>query len=45
MFGKKKKTVETETPLRPKEVKAGSDEGSGVRVGDQNDPNRIVVMK
>lgn len=46
MFGKKKKQAQTEEkPLTPKAVMAGSDEGSNVLVGDQNDPNRIVVMK
>ncbi len=45
MFGKKKKAVEEEKPLKPKAVMAGSDEGSNVIVGDQNDPNRKVVMK
>ncbi len=45
MFGKKKKEVKKEEPLKPKAVMAGSDEGSNVIVGDQNDPNRIVVMK
>lgn len=44
-FWKKKKQEETKTVLKPKEVTPGNDEGSGVRVGDQNDPNRIVVMK
>ena len=46
MFGRKKKQVKTEEkPLTPKAVMAGSEEGSNVLVGDQNDPNRIVVMK
>ena len=46
MFGKKKKETKVEEkPLRPKAVMAGSNEGSNVLVGDQNDPNYIVVMK
>lgn len=46
MFGRKKKAAQKEEkPLTPKAVMAGSEEGSNVLVGDQNDPNRIVVMK
>ena len=47
MFGRKKdkKAKKEEVPLRPKAVMAGSDEGSNVIVGDQNDPTYIVVMK
>ena len=45
MFGKKKRVKEEETKLKPKAVMAGSDEGSNVIVGDQNDPNRKVVQK
>lgn len=45
MFGKKKKVKEEEPVLKPKAVMAGSDEGSNVIVGDQNDPNRKVVQK
>lgn len=46
MFGKKKKETEVkEKPQTPKAVMAGSNEGCNVFVGDQNDPNRIVVMK
>lgn len=47
MFGRKKdKKIHVDEPIvRPQPVMAGSDEGSNVIVGDQNDPNRIVVMK
>lgn len=47
MFGRKKeeKVIVQEKPLTPKAVMAGSDEGSNVLIGDQNDPNRVVVMK
>ena len=46
MFGKKKaKETEPEMKAAPAPVMAGSDEGSNVLIGEQNDPNRIVVMK
>lgn len=47
MFGRKKKEEPqiTEEVKKPQAVYAGSDEGSNVIVGEQNDPNRIVVMK
>ena len=46
MFGKKKaKETEPETKAAPAPVMAGSDEGPNVLIGEQNDPNRIVVMK
>ena len=43
MFGKKKENKDVK-PM-PKPVQAGSDAGTNVTVGDQNDPNRIVIMR
>ncbi len=46
MFGKKKSKDSDPAPKStPAPVKAGSEEGTSVLVGDQNDPNRKVVMK
>lgn len=47
MFGKKKREEQPkiEEVKKPEAVYAGSDEGSNVIVGEQNDPNRVVVMK
>ncbi len=46
MFGKKKKNeAQEDKKVAPQPVMAGSDEGSNIFVGDQNDPNRIVLMK
>ena len=45
MFGKKKKEVKQEEPVKPKKVMAGSEDGINIGEGDHNDPNRKVVMK
>lgn len=46
MFGKKKEAENPEEEVKkPAPVMAGSDEGANVKIGDQNDPNRIVIMK
>lgn len=46
MFGRKKKEAKTEDkPITPQPVMAGSDEGSNILVGNQNNPRRMVVVK